>query len=375
MVHVGNARSANDRGAPEHDPEKWIPLFGKRSCSTNDVERDSDSKKSHHARRRLLAILKVLTAMVVAYVGCAVPTANGETYPARPIKIIVPTAPGGLTDLLARTLAQKLTENGATTIVENRSGGGGAIGAQAAAKSSPDGYSVYMGLHQTQVILQHLTKLPYDPDKDFIPVVYVGTAPTLLSVNPSVPARTVQELIAYAKANPGRLSFASQGNGSLGHIGGELFKQTAGINIVHVPFRGAGPAMQDLIAGHVTMMLDTVPSAMPQLADGRIRPLAVTSRERVAAIPDVPTMTEAGLPDVHGGTWFGLFVPAGVAPDVVKWLNVETNKIFSKPDLHRFFAAQGVQLPLGSPEAFAAHVIAERQRWGEIIARAAIRVD
>jgi tripartite-type tricarboxylate transporter receptor subunit TctC len=302
--------------------------------------------------------------------------ASGEAYPSRPIKIIVPTPPGGVADLLARTLAQKLSDNGNTTIVENRSGGAGVVGAEAAAKSPADGYTVYMGLHQTQSVLPHLmTKLPYNPAKDFMPVIHVATSATILVVHPSVPAQSVQELVAYAKANPGRVTYASQGNGSLGHIGGALFKQAAGIDIVHVPYRGAAPAIQDLIAGHVSMMFDIVPLAMPQIATGKVRALAVTTPQRVPVVPNVPTMTEAGLPAVQGGPWFGLLVPAGTPAAAVAWLNAETKKVFSARETHDYFIAQGLSLPLGAPEDFAAHIAAETERWGEIIRQAGIRLE
>jgi tripartite-type tricarboxylate transporter receptor subunit TctC len=233
-----------------------------------------------------------------------------------------------------------------------------------------------MGLHQTQSVLPHLVAtLPYDPVKDFIPVIHVATSATILVVHPSVPAQSVQELVSYAKANPGRVTYASQGNGSLGHIGGVLFKQTAGIDIVHVPYRGAAPAIQDLIAGHVFMMFDIVPLAMPQIAAGKVRALAVTTPQRVPVVPNVPTMTQARLPAVQGGPWFGLLVPAGTPAAAVEWLNAETKKIFSAREVRDYFIAQGLSLPLGTPAEFAAHIAMETERWGKIIRQAGIRLE
>lgn len=323
-----------------------------------------------------LSALRLAAAVFASLVTVGLAPANAQTYPSRPIKIIVPTPPGGVADLLARTLAQGLSESGKTTIVENRAGGAGIIGAEAAAKSPPDGYTVYMGLHQTQSVLPHLmTRLPYDPIKDFIPVIHIATSATILVVHPSIPAQSVQELIAYAKSNPGRVTYASQGNGSLGHIGGALFKQIAAIDIVHVPYRGAAPAIQDLIAGHVSMMFDIVPLAMPQIAAGKVRALAVTTPLRVPVVPDVPTMTEAGLPGVQGGPWFGLLVPAETPSAAVEWLNAETKNVFAAPEVHNRFVAQGLSLSVGTPAEFATHIAAETQRWGEIIRQAGVRLE
>ena len=196
-------------------------------------------------------------------------------------------------------------------MVENCTGAAGTIAADFVAKSPPDGYTVYVGFHGTQSILPHLMKLPYDAAKDFSPVILVARSPNILVVHPSVPAQSLRQLIDYAKANPGRLTYASQGNGSSGHIVAEQFKQVTGTDIAHVPYRGAAPAVQDLVAGHVTMMFDILTLAVPQVTAGKVRALAVAAPQRVAALPDVPTMAEAGLPQLEGGPWFGLLVPAG----------------------------------------------------------------
>ncbi len=242
-------------------------------------------------------------------------SAAAQQYPSQPIKIIVSLAPGGVADITARAFAAKLGEAGFTAVVENRTGAGGAIGADAAAKAAPDGYTIYMGFHATQSILPHLNaKLPYDPAKDFLPIVFVATSPNVLIVHPSVPAKSPQDLVAYIKANPGKLSYGSPGLGSSGHLAGEQFKQLHNLDIAHVHYRGAAPALQDLVAGHVQVMFDIVALTKEQLEGGRVRALAVTSAQREPAIPNVPTMTEAGMPGVQGGPWFGLFRAGRHAP-------------------------------------------------------------
>jgi tripartite-type tricarboxylate transporter receptor subunit TctC len=305
--------------------------------------------------------------------GLAVTHAAAQAYPTQTIKLVVPLAAGGVGDILARTFAGKLSEKGTTAVVENVTGAGGAIGASAVAKAAPDGYSVLIGFHATHAILPHLNTLQYDPDKDFIPVVYIASSPNVLVVHPSVPAKSVQELIAHAKANPGQLTFASQGVGSTGHMAGEQLKQIAGIDIRHVAYRGAAPAGQDLIAGHVNIMFDIAPLAKEQVEAGRVRALAVTGPKRIAALPQVPTTAEEGIAALEGGPWFGLLVPAGTPRAIVDWLNAEANKIFTAPDVHSRLVAQGLILQLGTPESFATHIAVETKRWGEVIQRAGIK--
>ncbi len=301
---------------------------------------------------------------------------SAQEYPSRPIRIIVPLAAGGMADILARTIATKVTEaTGATVVVENRTGGAGVIGADAVAKSPADGYTLLMGLHATQAILVHLQKLPYDPAKDFAPVIHAATVPNVLLVHNSVPANSLKELIGHAKANPGKLTFASQGNGSTGHMIGEQFKVAAGIELTHVPYRGAAPASQDLVAGHVNMLFDIVPLAVSNLQSGKVRALAVCAAERVKVLPDVPTIAEAGLPGMEAGAWFGLFAPAGTPPAAVAWVNREAKKAFTAPDVQARFLSQGAVLPHDAPEKFGAHVAAETERWGALIRRAGIKTD
>ena len=325
---------------------------------------------------RAMSSIGAFAIVTLGCLGGLLEPAAAQNYPAQPIKILVATPPGGIADLVGRTFAQKLGEGGKTGVVENRTGAGGAIAAEAAAKAAPDGYTIYVSMHQTNAILPHLmSKLPYDPLKDFAPILNATASYNILVVHPSVPAKTVKELIAYAKANPGKLTYASQGNGSSGHVVGEQFKRLAGVDIAHVPYRGAAPASQDLVAGHVSMMFDIVPLARTQIAAGKIRGLAVASPQRLAAVPDVPTMTEAGFPQIEGGPWFGLVAPAGTPRAVVDWLNAEGRKAFSAPDVRDRFIAQGVLLPLGTPEQYGAFIAAEYKRWGEIIQSLGIRIE
>jgi tripartite-type tricarboxylate transporter receptor subunit TctC len=306
----------------------------------------------------------------------AIAPAHAQDYPAKPVRIIVPLPAGGLADQLTRVVAQKVTGNARqTVIVDNRPGAGGVIGADAAAKSAPDGYTLLAGLHNTHSILLHLQKLPYDPVRDFQPVVMMGTAPNVLVVHPTVPAKSVKELVALARARKGDLTYASQGFGSSGHIAGELFKITAKVDIVHVPYKGAAPAIQDLVGGHVMMMFDIAPFALPNMRIGKVRALAVATAERLSVAPELPTMGEAGMPEVQGGAWFALFAPAKTPRSVVDWWNREARRALAEPDARERFVSQGAVLPGGTPEDLTAFIAADTQRWGRVIRAAGIRIE
>ncbi len=311
-------------------------------------------------------------ALVVFF--CLSAPAAAQTYPTQPIRIIVPTPPGGVADLLARAIAQGISATGKTVIAEQRTGAGGVIAAEFVAKSAPDGYTVYMGFHPTQSILVHLQKLPYDPARDFEPIILVGASPNMLVVNPALPVKTPKDLVEYARRNPGKISFGSPGNGSSGHMVGEQFKIMHGLDLVHVPYKGAGPAVIDLVAGHIQMMFDIVPLAREQLLAGKVRALGVMSPNRLPVVPDVPTMAEQGMPELEGGPWFGLLAPAKTPRPIIDWLNAETKKAMSAPDIRSKLEALGVSLPLGSPEDFGTHIAAETKRWGDIIKRAGIKL-
>ena len=326
-----------------------------------------------NAALRIAARLMVVIAMMpFAFVGAS----QAQDYPTRPIRIIVPTQPGGMSDILSRLYAQKLAERtGATVVVENKTGANGVLAADYVAKSAPDGYTIYLGFQGTQSVLQHLDpKLPYDPAKDFAPVVLLASNPSILAVHPSFPARTVKEFVEVVKAKPGTYSYASAGFGTTHHLAAELFKLAADVDIAGVTYRGAAPANQDVIAGHVPIVFDSIGNAMTNVRAGTVRALAVTATERSPMLPDVPTMAEAGYPDVISAAWFAFFVPAKTPPSVVDWLNQHANDIFGAPDIRERFANQGVALPLGSAARLGGYVAEETRRWGDLVRKAHIQL-
>jgi len=304
------------------------------------------------------------------------PAKSADAYPNRQVRIIVPLAAGGLADILARIVAQKMQEeSGQSVVVENRTGGAGAIGGEAAARATADGYTIFLGNQGVNATLPHLSKINFDPLKDFTAITQIAAFPNLLVVNPGLPAKSVKELVAYAKANPGKLSYASQQVGGSGHLTAEQFKLVAGIDMVHVPYKGAAPAVGDLVAGHVHVMFDSVTLQMPQIADGKTRPLAVMAPARVKALPDVPTMAEAGFDNIAGGTWFGLVAPTGTPREAIDYVYAVAKRAFADPKVRERYEAQGTALPLSSPEEFGAFIQADNKRWGEVIRSANIRID
>jgi tripartite-type tricarboxylate transporter receptor subunit TctC len=312
----------------------------------------------------------------LALASFAASQAYAQDFPSKPIRIIVPIAAGGVADIVSRVFAAKIGEDGKTTVVvENRGGAAGVPATDAVAKSSPaDGYTLLTGHHGVLSILPHLQKLPYDPAKELVPVVNMIMVPNILTVHPSVPAKDLKELIAYAKANPGKLTYASQGVGTTGHIGGELFKLTAGVDITHVPYKGAAPAQQDLVAGHVSMMFDVVPLAIAAIKDGRVRAIGIATKERASVLPDVPTLIEQGTP-IELTAWFGLMAPAGTPKEAIAWINREANRVLGTAEVRGRFTGQGAVLPLGTPEAFGAHIASETQKFGDVIRKANIKVQ
>jgi tripartite-type tricarboxylate transporter receptor subunit TctC len=315
-------------------------------------------------------------AAVLALVAFAA-SGSAEDYPAKPIRVIVPTAPGGMADILARSFGQKFGEKiKQPVIVENRAGAGGAIAADHVAKSPADGYTLYLGFHATNSILPTLDpKLPYSAAKDFAPIIHIANLPNVLVVNSKVEAKSVKELVELARSKPGALSFASQGIGSSGHVAGEQFRLLTKADIVHVPYKGAAPALQDLIAGRVPMMFDIVPFALQHIQDGSVRGLAVAAPERVAVLPDIPTMAEAGYPGVQGGAWFALFAPAGTPLAVIDLLNKAGREAFNAPDVRQRLEPRGVVLVLGTPAELGAHVAADTERWAKVIRDAGIKLE
>jgi tripartite-type tricarboxylate transporter receptor subunit TctC len=320
-------------------------------------------------------IARCLTALL-ALVAFVAPAA-AQDYPSKPIRVIVPTAPGGMADILARYYAQKFGEKiKQPVIVENKTGAGGVIAADFVAKSPADGYMIYLGFHATNAILPTLDpKLPYNAAKDFAPIIHIANLPNVLVVNSKVEAKSVKELVELARAKPGVLSYASQGIGASGHIAGEQFRLLTRTDIVHVPYKGAAPALQDLIAGRVAMMFDIVPFALQHIRDGSVRGLAVAAPERVAVLPDIPTMAEAGYPGIQGGAWFALFAPAGTPPAVIDVLNEAGRDAFNAPDVREKLEPRGVVLVLGTPAELGAWVAADTERWAKVIREAGIKLE
>ncbi|MEO8675947.1 MAG: tripartite tricarboxylate transporter substrate binding protein [Casimicrobiaceae bacterium] len=312
-----------------------------------------------------------------ALLALAAIVASAQTYPAKPIRLVVPFPPGGATDILARDVAQKLTEAwGQQVIVDNRPGAGGNIGSELVAKAAPDGYTLEMGTVGTHAINASLyAKMPYDHVKDFAPVILVAGVPNVLVVNPALPANSVAELIAYAKANPGKLNFASSGNGTSIHLSGELFKFMAGVQMTHVPYKGSAPALQDLLGGQVQLMFDNLPPSLPQIKAGKLRALAVTSLTRAPALPDVPTMAEAGLPGFEASSWFGVLAPAGTPPAIVTKLNAEIAKWLATPEAKERLSKQGANAAGGTPEDFAKHIAAETAKWAKVVKDSGAKID
>jgi tripartite-type tricarboxylate transporter receptor subunit TctC len=313
----------------------------------------------------------------VLALALGVAPASAQDYPAKPVRVIVPTAPGGMADILARIFAQKFSDKTKQpVVVENRTGAGGVIAAEYVAKSPADGYTLYLGFHATNSILPTLDpKLPYDAAKDFAPVIHIANLPNVLVVNPKVEARSVKELVELARAKPGALSYASQGIGASGHIAGEQFRLLTNTNIVHVPYKGAAPALQDLRAGHVSMMFDIVPFALQHIQDGSVRGLAVAAPQRLPVLPDIPTMGEVGYPEIQGGAWFALFAPANTPTAIIDLLNKEGRDTFTLPDVRQQLEPRGVVLVLGTPEQLGSHVVADTERWKKVIREAGIKLE
>src|SRR5437899_6086691 len=317
-----------------------------------------------------------LTACVLA--ALALPAiAHGQSYPARPIRMIVAYPPGGGTDIVGRVVAHKLAEVlGQAVVVENRGGASGNIGTEIVARATPDGYTILMGNVAPNAINVSLFRnLPFDPVADFAPVTLVASTPNILVVHPSTPARTVKEVVALAKAKPGTLNFASAGVGSSSHLAGELFRILAGADIVHVPYKGAGPAMVDVLSGQVQLYFATMPAAMPHVKSGKLAPVAVTSSRRSQALPDLPTTAEAGVPGYEASTWYGVLAPAHTPAAVIARLHENIVKILAVPETRARLADQGFEPVGNSPEEFGAYIKSEIAKWGKVIGDAGIRPE
>src|SRR5688500_18427336 len=299
-----------------------------------------------------------------------------EAWPTRPIRFILPFPPGGGTDILGRLLAERLSANlGQPVVTENRGGAGGNVGAEAAARSAPDGYTIVLVAPSLAISPTLYSRLNYDPVKDFAPVSLVATVPNVMITQPSVPAQTLQEFIAYARARPGALNFGSGGAGTSNHLAGELFNLVTGAKLVHIPYKGVNLAMQDVLSGNVHLVFIGTPAAAPHIKAGKLRALALVAPQRSAALPDVPTVAEAGLREFEVTTWYGVLAPAGTPRPIINRVNAELGKIMHSPELKEKLAATGTDPLTSTPEEFAAYIKSEIAKWGDVIRKAGVKAD
>ena len=319
-------------------------------------------------------LLGTIWALVFGFV-CAGATA--QSFPSKPVRIIITFPAGGTSDILTRTMAPKLAETlGQQVLVDNRPGASGIIASELAARAAPDGHTLIMGYVGTHAINVSLfSKLSYDPVRDFTPIALVAVAPNILVTHPSLPVRSIRELIALAKARPGELYFSSAGNGSAPHLAGVLLATMAGINLVHVPYKGSPQATQDLLAGQVQMQFPTIPVVLPLIKAGRLRAIAVTSLKRTTAFPEWPTVSESGVPGYEAVSWYGLLGPAGLPREIVAKLNGDVVKVLREPEMQQSFSTQGAEPGAGTPEQFASLIRAEIPKWAKVVRDSGARLD
>jgi tripartite-type tricarboxylate transporter receptor subunit TctC len=318
-----------------------------------------------------------LLPTLAAALSLAAGAAFGEAdYPAKPVRFIVPFAPGGTTDILARIMGEHFQQAFKQPfLVDNRAGAGGNLGAAETAKAAPDGYTIMMGTPGTQAINQFLySRMPYDTERDFAPVVYVARVPNVLVVHPSLGVKSIQELIDRARAKPGSINFASPGNGTTGHLSTELLKSLTKIDLVHVPYKGSGPALQDLLAGQVQMTIDNLPSSMAHIKAGKLVALGVTTARPVPSLPGVPTIASV-VPGYEASSWFVIVAPAKTPAPIVAKLNAEANRILKKPEVQDRFAQLGADPMGGTPEDLGKHIAAETAKWKEVVRRSGAKLD
>jgi tripartite-type tricarboxylate transporter receptor subunit TctC len=320
-----------------------------------------------HVRRTVVALLFAIAAAPVA----------AQNYPTKPIKLICPFPPAGAVDIASRAIAHELTKTlGQTVAVENRPGAGGNLGGEAAARSAPDGYTIFMSTSGIQAINPALyANMTFDPNKDLVPVAPLVSLNNVLVVHPSVKANSVKEVIALAKAQPGKIPYASSGNGTSIHMSGVMFTYLTGTDMIHIPYKGSGPAVTDLLAGQVSMMFDNIPSALPHIKAGKLRALATTGASRDPALPDLPTIAEAGVPGYESGVWFGLMAPEGTPKDIIARLNAEAVKGTKSPEFIKRMSALGYNMIPGTPEQMAEMIKVEIGRWTPIVRSTGAKVD
>jgi tripartite-type tricarboxylate transporter receptor subunit TctC len=318
----------------------------------------------------------IFHAMLVAAmsVACAPALAQSGNYPEKPVRLVVPFPPGGAIDIMGRHTAQKLTEAlGVQVLVDNRSGAGGAIGTDNAARAAPDGYTLLFSSTSPISINPHINKVPYDPIASFTAVTMVASSPQLLVVPPSLPVKSVKELIAMAKARPGALSFASSGTGTIIHVTTEMFAERAGVKLLHVPYKGAAPAVNDTLTGQTTMLFAAYPSVSAQVRAGRLKALGVTSLKRIALAPDIPTLAESGLPGFESNQWWAVSGPAGLPVPIISRLNADLNRILRSDDMRKRLAADGAEPAGGTPAELAAYISRDVEKWGRVIRSVGIK--
>ena len=323
----------------------------------------------------MISMIDRLTAGMLLTVTCGIAAAQG-VYPAKPVRLVLPYPPGGGTDVIARPLAAKLSETlGQQFVVENRGGAGGNIGMESVARAPADGYTIVMALTAQLAVNPSLyPKLPYDPVRDFAPITQLGSAPYVMLVHPTLPSRTVKEFIAIAKSRPDELTFASAGNGSGAHLAGELLKSMTGVRLTHVPYKGAGPSLPDLIAGQVQSSFITYTSAGPQIRAGRVRAIGVTTLKRSPALPDVPAISET-VAGYDSGVWYGVLAPAGTPRDIVMKLNAEINRALNAPDVKPRLMSEAMEPSGTTPEALGDHMKAEIAKWARVVKESGAKVD
>lgn len=316
--------------------------------------------------RKFISLVLMAAAPILA-------AAQTDRYPTRPVNLVVPYPPGGSADILARSVGQKLGERlGQVVVVENKPGAGTAIGAKAVASAAPDGYTLLLGTVSSQAINPSMSKVGYDALKDFVAVSPVAAIPFVLVAHPSLPAATVPELLTMAKASPGKIAYASAGPGTSNHLAGELLAATAQVNLLHVPYKGSAPALNDVLAGHVPLMFDLLATALPVVQSGKLKPLAITSKERSPLLPNVPTARESGLRDYEVTAWFGIFAPAGTPAPVVSRLNTELTAVLQAPDMQKRLRELGAEPETGSIEAYGSFVREEAGKWQTVIRKAGL---
>ncbi len=325
-------------------------------------------------KHKMLPVVALFSALFASVLSA--PAQSADSYPVKPVRLVTPFPPGGGTDILARALAPRMSESlGGSVIVENRAGAGGLVGIEAVAKAAPDGYTLLLVSGSLTIIPSLFPNVRYDPVKDFTPVTLATRQPYIAVVHPSLPAKNIRELIALARARPGQVTYASAGSGGAGHLGMELLKTMLKVNIVHIPYKGSGPALIDVLGGHVSLMFASAPSAMPHIKTGRLRALAMTGSQQSAAVPGVPTIAESGLPGFETYGWYGVLAPAGTAPPIIARVHGAIIKAMAAPEVMERIVADGSEAVAGTPEQFADYIKRDIPKWAKVIKESGARAD